>query len=204
LSESVKRPRLRAQAAGFLPFGTSTERNGFGSCGASGNHHRFQPVSSDETGQQTMNSKLLHESHGARVFAVIMETGDELMEGISAFAKRENISAAQLTAIGALSEITLQYFDWKTKKYQDIPVHEQVEVASMIGDIALGPDGQPAIHVHAVIGKKDGTAMAGHVGEARVRPTLEIIVNESPEYLQKTHDEESGLALINAKEPRRA
>ncbi|HEX5507746.1 MAG TPA: PPC domain-containing DNA-binding protein, partial [Pseudolabrys sp.] len=153
-------------------------------------------------GRQTMNSKLLHKSAGGRVFAVIMETGDEVMSEICAFAKKEKISAAQLTAIGALSGITLKYFDWETKKYRDIPLREQVEVASMIGDVAVGPDGKPAIHIHAVVGKRDGTAMAGHVGKAHVRPTLEVIVNESPEYLQKTYDEESGLALINAKEPR--
>jgi uncharacterized protein len=151
-----------------------------------------------------MNSKLLHESEGRRVFAVILSTGDEVMSEISAFATREKIAAAQITAIGALSDVVLRYFDWEAKKYRDIPVREQVEVASLVGDIALGPDGRPAIHIHIVVGKRDGSAMAGHVGEAHVRPTLEVIVNESPGYLQKTHDEESGLALINAKEPRHA
>lgn len=151
-----------------------------------------------------MDSKLLHESDGRRVFAVILSTGDEVMSKIGVFAKKEGISAAQITGIGALSGAVLKYFDWESKKYRDIPVREQVEVASLVGDIALGPDGKPAIHLHIVVGKRDGSAMAGHVGEAHVRPTLEVIVNESPQYLQKTYDEESGLALINAKEPRHA
>lgn len=149
-----------------------------------------------------MNSKLLHQSDGRRVFAVILSTGDEVLSEIGAFAEREKISAGQITAIGALSDVVLKYFDWKTKKYHDIPVREQVEVASLIGDVALGPDGKPAIHIHLVVGRKNGSAMAGHIGKAHVRPTLEIIVNESPSYLQKTHDKESGLALINVKEPR--
>jgi predicted DNA-binding protein with PD1-like motif len=86
--------------------------------------------------------------------------------------------------------------DWETKQYRPIPVAEQVEVASLVGDIAIGPDQKPSVHVHAVLGRRDGTALAGHLLEARVRPTLEIIVTESPAHLCKANDAESGLALI--------
>ena len=72
------------------------------------------------------------------------------------------------------------YFDWESKHYQPIEVREQVEVASLVGDVAVGPDGKPSIHVHAVLGKREGTALAGHLEEARVRPTLEIILTEMP------------------------
>jgi predicted DNA-binding protein with PD1-like motif len=73
-------------------------------------------------------------------------------------------------------------------------VDEQVEVASLTGNIALGPDGGPAIHVHSVLGRRDGTALAGHLKEGHVRPTLEIVLTESPAYL--CNDPETGLALI--------
>ena len=43
---------------------------------------------------------------------------------------------------------------------------------------------------------RDGSAKAGHLGEARVRPTLEVIVTESPAHLRKVKDAETGLALI--------
>lgn len=145
-----------------------------------------------------MKSKLLNKSGDRRIFAVIMSTGDEVLSTISAFANKERISAAQITGIGALSDLVLKYFDWQAKKYRDIPLREQVEVASLIGDIALGPDGKPAIHMHIVAGRSDGTAMAGHLGEAHVRPTLELIVNEAPAYLKKSYDSASGLALIDA------
>lgn len=143
-----------------------------------------------------MQSKLLHQDDGQRTFAVILETGDEVMSTLKAFAAREGLSAAQITAIGALSDAKLAYFDWQTKQYQHIPVPEQVEVASLIGDVALGPDGKPAVHIHLVVGRRDGTAMAGHLAEAHVRPTLEVILTESPAHLCKRHDPESGLALI--------
>ena len=143
-----------------------------------------------------MQSKLLHEAHGKRTFALILQKGDEAMRRLQEFAARERLGGAQITAIGALSGATLAFFDWETKKYQPIPVREQVEVASLIGDIAIGPDGKPSVHAHAVLGRRDGTALAGHLQEAHVRPTLEIIVTESPAHLCKAMDTESGLALI--------
>jgi predicted DNA-binding protein with PD1-like motif len=148
-----------------------------------------------------MDCKLLHEHDGRRTFAVILKTGDEVFSSMKNFAAREHIAAAQITAIGALSDVVLRYFDWETKKYQSIPVREQVEVASLIGDVALDPKGKPAVHIHIVVGRHDGTAMAGHLGEAHVRPTLEAIVEEAPAYLQKVHDADTGLALIKTKEP---
>ena len=145
-----------------------------------------------------MQSKLLHEDGGRRTYAVILQTGDEAMRCLKDFAARERLGASQLTAIGALSRARLAYFDWDTKQYLPIPVDEQVEVASLVGDIAVAPDGQSSVHVHAVLGRRNGTAMAGHLEEGHVRPTLEIIVTESPTHLCKVKDEESGLALISA------
>lgn len=143
-----------------------------------------------------MQQKLLHRADGQRTYAVALETGDEVMACLERFAAAEKVSAAQMTAIGALSDATLMYFDWEKKDYRSIPVSEQVEVASLIGDIAEGPNGNPSIHVHLVVGRRDGTAMAGHLAEARVRPTLELIVTESPVHLRKVKDAESGLPLI--------
>ena len=143
-----------------------------------------------------MQYRLLHEDRGQRTFAVILQTGDEAMGCLQAFAEKERIAAAQITAIGAFREAQLAYFDWERKAYLPIPVKDQVEVASMVGDIAVADD-KPSIHVHAVLGRRDGTAMAGHLKEGWVRPTLEVIVTESPAHLCKVKDTQSGLALIN-------
>ena len=143
-----------------------------------------------------MQSKLLHQANGKRTFALILQKGDEVMRCLQEFAIRERLGGAQITAIGAFGSATLAFFDWETKKYQPIPVKEQVEVASLIGDMAIGPDGKPSVHAHAVLGRRDGTAMAGHLQEGQVRPTLEIIVTESPAHLCKATDAESDLALI--------
>ncbi len=143
-----------------------------------------------------MDSKLLYECDGRRVFAVVLETGDEVLSSLGDFIRSENLSAARLTAVGALSDVVLRYFDWDSKDYRDIAVDEQVEVAALVGDVAVDPEGAPTPHIHLVVAKRDGSAMAGHLGTAHVRPTLEVMVDESPDYLQKQVDPSTGLALI--------
>ena len=148
-----------------------------------------------------MHSKLIHQSSdGQRTFVVVLETGDEVASQIKAFADREKLKAAQLTAIGAFSDAVLGYFDWEQKQYRQTPVNEQVEVAAFIGDIALSKNDDRSLHVHVVLGRRDVTALAGHLMEAHVRPTLEVILTEHPAHLRKRRDPESGLALIDPRE----
>ncbi|MGE0746952.1 MAG: PPC domain-containing DNA-binding protein [Rhodospirillales bacterium] len=144
-----------------------------------------------------MQSKLLNGGNGgARTYAVVLETDEEVMGCLKAFADSERLSAAHFSAIGAFSDAVLAYFDWQEKKYRPIPVDEQVEVATLTGDIAIAPDGSRALHVHLIVGRRDGSALAGHLERAHVRPTLEVILTESPAHLRRVHDPESGLALI--------
>jgi predicted DNA-binding protein with PD1-like motif len=143
-----------------------------------------------------MQAKRLNEG-GTRIYAVIFEAGEDPVAGLTRFATQEKLDASGFTAIGAFSEATLGYFDWERKDYERIAVDEQVEVLSFIGDISL-EDGKPKVHVHAVLGRRDGSTRGGHLLAARVRPTLEVIVTESPGYLKREHDPASGLGLIRA------
>ena len=142
-----------------------------------------------------MRSKLLNTGQ-EKTFALVFDTGDEAMAGLTAFAAEQGIAAAHFTAIGAFRDVTLGFFEWPSKTYKKIPLHEQVEALSLIGDIALN-DGQPTIHAHVVVGLSDGTTRGGHLMEAHVRPTLEVILVESPAHLQRRFDPASGLALID-------
>ncbi len=143
-----------------------------------------------------MRAKQVHEERGQKTFALVFDTGDEFVSGLTSFAKDNALSAASLTAIGAFSDATLGYFDTEKKEYKEIPVEEQVEVLSLVGDIALKEDGEPQVHAHVVVGRSDGTTRGGHLLEAHLRPTLEVVLIESPEHLQRRVDEETRLPLI--------
>ena len=143
-----------------------------------------------------MQTKLLN---GApqKVYAVIFETGEEPVAGLTRFAEEHGVTAASFTAIGAFSAATLGYFDWDKKDYRRIAVDEQVEVLALLGDIAVEGD-RKKLHAHVVLGRRDGAAVGGHLLAAKVRPTLEVVITESPSFLRRVHDPRSGLALIRA------
>lgn len=131
-----------------------------------------------------------------RTLVVILDTGDEILSSLKSVAHTEKLAGSSFKAIGALSDVELGWFNWETKKYQTaVKLQEQVELLSLIGDIAL-KDGEPQVHAHLVIGRQDGSAHGGHLLHATVRPTCEIVITESPKRLQKEVDPESGIALI--------
>jgi predicted DNA-binding protein with PD1-like motif len=141
-----------------------------------------------------MRAKVLNQDQ-ERTIALIFELGDEPIIRLEAFAGEHGIDSAHFTAIGAFREAVLGYFDWDKKDYERIEVQEQVEVLALVGDIAL-KDGQPKVHAHVVLGRRDGSTVGGHLLQARVRPTLELVLVEPPGFLKREHDPESGLALI--------
>lgn len=143
-----------------------------------------------------MHDTLLAENDGKRVFAVVLDAGEEAFACISRFANDHAISAASITAIGAFQTATVGFFDVETKSYEEIPVDEQSEVLSLIGDIAEGDDGRASLHVHAVLGLRDGSTKGGHLLRATVRPTLEVIVTEMPGHLRRRKVKALGIALL--------
>ena len=138
----------------------------------------------------------LIDTDGPRIFIVILETGDEVTSSLNRFAEEGKLAGSSFKAIGALSSAKVGWFNWQTKTYETAAeFQEQIEVLSLIGDIAL-KDGKPVVHAHLIVGRKDGTAHGGHLLEAHVRPTLEVVLTEPAHPLHKTIDPESGIALI--------
>ena len=105
------------------------------------------------------------------------------------------LTGAHFTGIGAFRRLTLGYFDPERLDYRRSPIEEQVEVLSLVGNIAIDEE-KPKVHAHVVVGKSDGTARGGHILEATVWPTLELVVEESPGYLHRRTDPETRLPLI--------
>lgn len=131
-----------------------------------------------------------------KTFVLILNTGDEILTGLKQFASKQKLAGSSFKAIGALSRVKMSWFNWETKEYEiAAELNEQVELLSLIGDIAM-KGGEPQVHAHMVVGRQDGTAHGGHLMEAVVRPTCELVLTENPAHLQKQIDPESGLALI--------
>ncbi|UCI09729.1 PPC domain-containing DNA-binding protein [Mesorhizobium sp. B1-1-8] len=144
-----------------------------------------------------MKSKLVAETSGQRTFVVVLEPGEEAIAALTAFAGQNGIAGASLTAIGAFERAAVGWFDFQSKSYRKIPVDEQCEVLSAIGDIAVDDSGKPSLHVHTVLGLRNGTTRGGHLLEGVVQPTLEITVLETPGHLRRRKRSDLGIALID-------
>jgi predicted DNA-binding protein with PD1-like motif len=142
-----------------------------------------------------MKVKVLNEAP-ERTFAVVLDAGEDAVRALERFAKEHGLKASRVSAIGAFESAELGFFEVERKDYHRIRVDTQTEVLSLAGDIAL--DGtQPKLHLHAVLGRRDGSTVGGHLLGAVVRPTLEVIVTESPNYMRRVCDPRFGLALID-------
>ena len=112
-----------------------------------------------------MKSTLI-DATSPKTWALIFDKGGDPVAGLTAFAKSQNVGAAHFTAIGAFSDVTLGYFGRAAKDYTKIPLREQVEALSLIGDVALYK-GEPRVHAHVVVGR----AVARRAAATCWRPT---------------------------------
>jgi predicted DNA-binding protein with PD1-like motif len=150
----------------------------------------------DREGRIPTQVMRLHEQEGQETFAIVFSAGEEAVSGLLWLAKSRKLSSAHFTGIGALSAATVGFFQIERQKYREIDIAEQVEVLALTGNIALD-QGEPKVHAHIVVGRLDGSTLGGHLLSAQVRPTLEIVMIESPRHLRRKFDPASGLALLD-------
>ena len=134
---------------------------------------------------------------GIETRVIILDSGEEAFATLTKFANDDGITAASLTAIGAFERATVGWFDFDKKTYKKIEIAEQCEVLSAIGDIAVGDDGKASLHVHVVLGLADGATRGGHLLEGKVRPTLEVVLRDTPAHLRRKRKPDIGIALID-------
>jgi uncharacterized protein len=144
-----------------------------------------------------MQSKLLSGAPNSRVHLVVLDSGEEAFAALTGFANDQHIASASITAIGAFERAVVGWFDVESKTYKKIAIDEQCEVLSALGDIAIDDDGKSSLHVHVVLGLADGSTRGGHFLEGKVRPTLEVVLTQTPATLRRKKRKELGIALID-------
>jgi predicted DNA-binding protein with PD1-like motif len=132
----------------------------------------------------------------AKVYLLVFRTGQEVMQGLLAFAKEHKLVAGHLTGIGAISDAVIGYFDPQQKAYLRLHEKGQAEVLALTGNLALDDD-EPFFHVHVALGLRDGSARGGHLFAATVRPTVELVLTTYAKAVRRKTDPETGLPLLD-------
>ncbi|HEY7112506.1 MAG TPA: DUF296 domain-containing protein [Thermoanaerobaculia bacterium] len=127
---------------------------------------------------------------------LVFDRRDEVLATLRRFAKDQRVRGARFAALGAFSRAVIAYWLPEKRAYEPVEVPEQVEVLSLLGDVAE-EDGQVRIHAHAVLGRRGGAAIGGHLIEAIVHPTLEMHLVDYGRPIERRKDGETGLALID-------
>ena len=118
------------------------------------------------------------------------------MNELASLAAEEGIRAAEISGIGAFGSAVIGFYNLETKEYDRIPVDEETEVLSILGNLSIVDD-EPRVHAHVSLGRSDGSAMGGHLFEGLCGATMEIFVREEPGELRRVPDPNAGLPLLD-------
>jgi len=144
-----------------------------------------------------MKYRLLNETgRGHKTYIVVMQRGDDVLSGLTEFAEKNNITFASFTGLGAMSSTRIGCYDREKQMYHIVPVKGQAETVSFIGNITLF-NGKPIVHVHMSVSQSDGTVRGGHLFNAIVWPTLEVMVTVEPTAIYKKKEADTGFALTD-------
>jgi len=106
--------------------------------------------------------------HIERTFFTQVEPGSELVFFVTEFAARNEITNASFTALGALEQVRLSFFDRRQGEHVEIASLESTQELVSCAGIVTTRDGKPTAHIHAVVVDEEGTTQGGHVLEAKV------------------------------------
>ncbi len=124
-----------------------------------------------------------------------LKAGEEIPEAILKMATKERIRTAEVKAIGGVDRLRLAYFNHESKKYEEHEMEEFMEVAGLLGNLTL-KEGKPFLHLHGTFGRRDMSAISGHVVYARIMPLLEATITPTRNRALRKFDEETGLNLV--------
>ena len=126
---------------------------------------------------------------------MVLDTGDEVIETLQRFASEHVTTSAFFHGLGAFREVTVAWWNPESLQYEDIRVDDQVEVLSIQGNLTRVSDGFK-VHAHAVLGRRGGATIGGHVKRGVVHPTLELHVSITDNVIHRERDQATGLDLI--------
>jgi len=141
-------------------------------------------------------SLAVNDSGGDETHVLVFQKGEEIMRGLKVFVKEHKLTSGHFSAIGAVSDAVLGFFHPRRKEYIPIPIPEQAEVASLTGNFEL-KDGHPYLHTQAVLALGNGSTRGGHLLEAHVWPTLEVVLVGWPTEVRRKLDRDTGLYLLD-------
>ena len=115
------------------------------------------------------------------MIAVKIPEGNDPIPYLSTIIKNKGLRGGKILGIGGFKWAKVGIYNGKTYDVQLIVGREGhvLEVASLMGNYILLPDGEVSIHIHVTLGRDHGEVYAGHLVKAEVSPFLEVFLEEA-------------------------
>ena len=128
-------------------------------------------------------------------YIVRMDPGEEILGQLRVFAEAEQVKLASVTALGAVKNFTVGVFDTGAKVYKSNRFQGVYEIVSLVGTINT-MDGAFYCHLHMCAADQEGRAFGGHLNEAVISATCELVISCLPGRTDRVFSDEVGLNLI--------
>jgi len=124
-----------------------------------------------------------------------LEKGRDLLEQLTDYCNREAIDAGQVTALGAVTEAMLAFYDQDEEFYGETHIDREMEMIQATGNVSY-LEGERFVHMHATFTDEDGELHAGHLVEGNIVFAGEATIQEfeGPDLI-RADDPETGLTL---------
>lgn len=129
-------------------------------------------------------------------YIVSISNHTEIVKALNAFCKEKGILSGSINGIGAIGELTLRFFNPKTKAYDDKTFREQMEISNLTGNISSMNE-QVYLHLHITVGRSDYSALAGHLLSAIQNGAGEFVVEDYSERISRTYNPDLGLNIYD-------
>lgn len=125
---------------------------------------------------------------------------EEIFETIKAVCTRERVFGGYFQGIGACNRVTLSSYLPEKNEFMDHTISAgMIDMVSLMGNISMDCNGMPYLHGHAVfsyLNEKGELAMsAGHLKEAEINYTGEIIIMPAGDTIGRKTDPKTGIEV---------
>jgi len=131
-------------------------------------------------------------------YIVRLDPGDRIIASLEALCDRDRIGTAAFEGIGVVAEAEIGHYDTGSGDFATINIHEPCEIVSLQGNVTTR-DGKPFVHAHISLAGREFGVRGGHLREAVVSATAEIVLTRYFEAIGRRKDAATGVEMLDLK-----
>lgn len=130
-------------------------------------------------------------------YLIRLNKGEMLAASLEKFVAETKLEGAWVNGLGAVTEVTLGFYNLDTKEYEWREFTGLREIGSLTGNIAFDEQGKLVLHLHGVFGDRQFQTVAGHIKDFVAGATVELFIHRAYQPTKRSFDQTTGLQLLD-------